>query len=51
MSVFIRDINENKLFEKCSKCDVISIKCNFHKHKNMSDGFIPSCKFGRKNIM
>ena len=34
--------------KKCSKCKTIYSKRNFHKNKNMSDGFNPQCKFCTK---
>ena len=29
--------------KKCSKCENILLKSNFHKNKNMSDGLQPHC--------
>ena len=34
--------------KRCSRCEITSLKNNFHKNKNMSDGFNPRCKFCRK---
>ena len=31
-------------FKKCSKCEVVFLKSDFHKHKNMKDGLHPHCK-------
>ena len=43
--------NTNDLMNRCSICGIISLKSNFHKNENMSDGFNPQCKFCTKNIL
>ena len=44
MSNCIKDLFDYDLVKKCSKCGIISLKSNFHKNKNMNDGFQPYCK-------
>ena len=39
------------LMKRCSSCGNISLKSNFHKNKNMSDGFQPQCDFCTKSII
>ena len=41
MSNCIKDLYDYDLVKKCSKCGIISLKSNFHKNKNMIDGFQP----------
>ena len=36
------------LVKKCRVCKKILLKSNFHKNKNMSDGFNQQCKFCTK---
>ena len=51
MSNCIKDLFDYDLVKKCCRCKNILLKSNFHKNKNMSDGFKPQCKFCTKNIM
>ena len=44
MSSSIKDLFDYDLVKKCSKCEVISLKSNFHKHKTTKDGHRPDCK-------
>ena len=44
MSNCIKDLYDYDLIKKCSKCGTISLKSNFHKNKNMRDGFVSQCK-------
>ena len=44
MSNCIKDLFDYDLVKKCLKCGNISLKSNFHKNKNMRDGFQPYCK-------
>ena len=44
MSNSIKDFHNYDLVKKCGKCGIISLKSNFHKNKNMNDGFQPYCK-------
>ena len=53
MSNCIKDLNDYDLIKKCSKCGIISLKSNFHKNKNMSDGLHSYCipcrkEYGKK---
>ena len=48
MSRCIKDLYSYDLIKKCSKCEIISSKSNFHKNKNMNDGLYNQCKFCRK---
>ena len=48
MSSCIKDIYDYDLVKKCSRCGIISLKSNFHKNKNMNDGFQPYCKSCKK---
>ena len=41
MSSCIKDLYDYDLVEKCSKCEIISLKSNFHKRSKSSDGFHP----------
>ena len=34
--------------KRCSKCEIISLKCNFHKKPRFKDGLTPHCKPCRK---
>ena len=43
MSNSIKELYDCDLFKKCCRCKIISLKSNFHKNKNMSDGFQPNC--------
>ena len=43
MSKCIKDLYDYDLIKKCSKCEIISLKCNFQKNKNMKDGLQPHC--------
>ena len=45
MSSCNKDLYDYDLVKKCSKCKNILLKSNFHKNKNVSDGFNPQCKF------
>ena len=44
MSNCIKELYDYDLVKKCSICEIISLKSNFHKNKNMNDGFQPYCK-------
>ena len=44
MSSCIKDLYDYDLVKTCLKCRNISLKSNFHKNKNMSDGLQPHCK-------
>ena len=44
MSNCIKDLYDYDLVKKCSKCEIISLKSNFHKNKNMRDGLNTHCK-------
>ena len=48
MSICIKDLYDYNLVKKCSKCGKISLKSNFHRTKNMNDGFQPYCKLCTK---
>ena len=43
MSNCFTDLYDYDLIKKCSKCEIISLKFNFHKNKNMKDGLQPHC--------
>ena len=43
MSGCIKDLYDYDLVKKCSKCGIFSLKSNFHKNKNMSDGLHSNC--------
>ena len=52
MSNCIKDLYDYDLVKKCSKCENILLKSNFHKNKNMKDGFHSDCISCKKqNIM
>ena len=44
MSNCIKDLYDYNLIKKCSKCENISLKSNFHKNKNRKDGLQAYCK-------
>ena len=44
MSNCIKDLYDYNLVKNCSKCEIISLKSNFHKDKNREDGLQPHCK-------
>ena len=49
MSSCIKELYDYEVVKKCSKCKNILLNSNFHKNKNMSDGFKPPhCKFCAK---
>ena len=48
MSSCIKDLYDYSLVKICCSCGIFSLKTNFHKNKNMIDGFNPQCKFCRK---
>ena len=48
MSTCIKDLFDYDLVKKCCRCKHILLKSNFHKNKNMSDGFKSQCKFCTK---
>ena len=41
----IEELYDYDLVKKCCRCKNILLKSNFHKNRNMSDGFQPKCKF------
>ena len=43
MSNCIKDLYDYDLVKKCSKCENISLKSNFHKNKNRIDGLQAYC--------
>ena len=52
MSNCIEDcIDDYDLVKKCRVCKNILLKSNFHKNKNMSDGFNPQCKLCTKKYI
>ena len=51
MSTCIKDLFDYDLVKKCCRYKNILLKANFHKNKNMSDGFKPQCKFCTKKIL
>ena len=44
MSNCIREIFDYDLVKKCCRCEIISLKSNFHKNKKSSDGLNSICK-------
>ena len=48
MSTCIKDLFDYDLVKKRCRYKNILLKSNFHKIKNMSDGFKPQCKFCTK---
>ena len=53
MSACIKDLYDYELVKKCCKCGNVSLKSNFHKTKNMSDGLHSYCipcrkEYGKK---
>ena len=48
MSDCIIDYCDYDLVKRCCRCGNISLKCNFHKNKKMSDGLYNRCKVCRK---
>ena len=44
MSTFKKEIYDYELIEKCSKCENVSLKSNFHKDKTKHDGLYSHCK-------
>ena len=44
----MKEFYDYELVKKYSICGVISLKSNFHRLKNMSDGFYKICKSCRK---
>ena len=44
MSNSIKELYDYDLMKNCSKCGNISLKSNFHKNKNTSDGYHIKCK-------
>ena len=45
MSDSTKDLYDNDLVKKCSKCEIISLKSNFHKRSKSNDGFQSQCNF------
>ena len=48
MSNCIKDLHDYGLVKKCSECEIISLKINFHKDKTKIDGLKANCIFCRK---
>ena len=48
MSNCIKDLYDYDLVKKCCRCKNISLKSNFYKSKNISDGLHPQCIFCSK---
>ena len=45
----IQDLYDYDLVEKCTKCEIVLLKSNFHKNENLSDGSLyKQCKSCRK---
>ena len=44
MSTFIKNLFDYELVKKCSECEIISLKSNFHKNKLTEDGCRSACK-------
>ena len=51
MSNCIKDLYDYELVEKCCRCEIISLKPNFHKNKLTKDGCRSACKNCEKNII
>ena len=43
MSNCNEDLYDYDLVKKCSKCESVLLKSNFHRHKNMKKGLHPHC--------
>ena len=43
MSNCIKDLFDYDLVKKCRRCEIILLKSNFRKNKNMKDGLQPHC--------
>ena len=50
MSSCIKDLYDYDLVKKCSKCEIISLKSNFHKSKLTKNGHRSACKICEKNF-
>ena len=48
MSNCVKDLYDYDLGKKCSNCEIISLKSNFHKVKTKNDGLKANCRFCRK---
>ena len=51
MSGCIKNLCDYDLYKKCRVCKNILLKSNFHKKKNMSDGFNPQKNSVQKNYL
>ena len=43
MSNCIEDLYDYDLVKKCSKCESVLLRSNFHKQKNLKDGLHQHC--------
>ena len=44
MSNCIKDLYDYELVKKCCRCEIISLKSNFHQNKLTKDGCRSACK-------
>ena len=50
MSNCFKDLYDYDLVTNCCRCELISLKSNFYKSENMSDGLHPQCKLCAKKF-